>query len=234
LFYRGVGFFPSPLTLQLDANENHLRISTTNQEPLTDLFVLTILPGKARWQKLDRVSAARERTVKLDAHPFGSLTTAQREIAAEMKAALVRNGLYDREAQAMVDTWKGQWFAEQGVRVFYLLPSKWTDTSLPLEIQPRPDKVVRVMVGRAELITPSMEWELTKQIARYSTGDPMQRQEAVRGAQAIALGRFLEPATRKVLGRLPAREFSDAAWNLAREVAADQNRGALRDFVRTF
>lgn len=232
LFYRGVGFIPAPITLQLDANENHLRISTTNAHPIKDLFVLTVRNGKARWQQVASVSTAREGSVKLDARPFEPLVKAQRSIAAPMKTALVRHGLYEREAQAMVDTWKSQWFAEEGIRVLYLLPAPWTDEALPLQITPEPDDVVRVMVGRAELITPSMEWELIRQVARYSTGAPADRGEAVAGVEWLGLGRFLEPATRKVLGRVPSRAFSDAAWNLAREAGLGGRKA--NDLVRTF
>jgi hypothetical protein len=232
LFYRGVGFFQAPITLQLDANENYLRISTTNAEPISDLFVLTVRKGKARWQQVQAVNSARERSVKLDGRPFEPLAAAQRSIAAEMRAALVGHGLYDREAGAMVNTWKSQWFAEEGTRVLYLLPSKWTDRALPLRIQPQPDEVVRVMVGRAELITPAMEWEMIRQVVRYSSGDEMDRREAVLGLETLGVNRFIEPATRKILGRLPARDFSDVAWNLAREASLGGRKA--NDLVRRF
>ena len=60
----------------------------------------------------------------------------------------------------MVNTWQDQWFAEEGMRVLYLLPSAWTDRTLQLQVAPRPDSVVRVMVGRAEIIRPSDERKL--------------------------------------------------------------------------
>jgi hypothetical protein len=41
----------------------------------------------------------------------------------------------------------------------------------------------------------------------------------------LGLGRFVEPATRKILGRLPAKEFSRAAWNLAQEASKESDTG---------
>ena len=52
--------------------------------------------------------------------------------------ALVEQGLYEKEARAMVNTWQDQWFAEEGTRVLYLLPRAWTDRTLPLQVSPRP------------------------------------------------------------------------------------------------
>ena len=52
------------------------------------------------------------------------------KICDELSQALVKEGLYPREATAMVDTWKSSWFAEDGTRVLYVLPRAWTDRTL--------------------------------------------------------------------------------------------------------
>jgi len=219
LFYRGVGFFQAPLTMHLDGGEDQLRLSTSSSRPLTDLFVLTIRNGQARYQTLDRLEKGSDRGAQLSAKPFASLNVVRANLMGELAAALVKQGLYAKEAQAMVETWKDQWFAEEGTRVLYLLPRVWTDGILPLEIFPAPTSVARVMVGRAELITPSMERELGKQVLAYRDGDAGVKLQAVSEARAIGLGRFLEPATRKVLGKTPDPKLSQAAWQLAQEVS---------------
>ena len=89
--------------------------------------------------------------VAFGTQPFNALSQARAQLMREVVAALVTAGLYPKEATAMVDTWKDQWFAEQGTRVLYILPRAWTDRTLPLDVSPRPDRVVRVM----ELLTPS-------------------------------------------------------------------------------
>ncbi|HEY0550198.1 MAG TPA: hypothetical protein VGF13_11405 [Verrucomicrobiae bacterium] len=218
LFYRGVGFFQAPLTIHLNGGEDQLRLSTSCSQPLTDLFVLTIRNGQARYQTLDRLEQGSDRDAQLSAKPLASLNGVRANLMREMAAALVKQGLYAKEAQAMVETWKDQWFAEEGTRVLYLLPRVWTDGTLPLEISPAPASVARVMVGRAELITPSMERELGKQVVAYMDGDINAKLQAVNEVRAIGLGRFLEPATRKMLGKTPNPKLSQAAWHLAQEV----------------
>ena len=94
----------------------------------------------------------------------------------------------------MVDTWKDSWFAEPGDRVLYLLPRAWTDETLPMTLNPQPEKLVRVMVGRAEIITPKTVAELSGNLTKAAKGDTDGRKTA---AQEIkALGRFAEPALR--------------------------------------
>jgi hypothetical protein len=70
------------------------------------------------------------------------------------------------------------------------------------------------MVGRAEVITPGIEWQLLKQIVRFSESDPVTRPKIVTETRNLGLGRFAEPAVRRVLGKTPNPEFSRHAWNL--------------------
>jgi hypothetical protein len=219
LFYRGVGFFRAPLTIQLDGGEDQLRLSTSCSQPLTDLFVLTIRNGQARYQALDRLAKGDDRATQLSANPFAPLNGVRTKLMREMAADLVKQGLYTKEAEAMVATWKDQWFAEEGTRVLYLLPRVWTDGVLPLEISPAPPNIARVMVGRAELITPSMERELGSLALAYMDGDANGKLQAVAAARALGLGRFLEPATHKMLGKTPNAKLSQAAWQLAQEAS---------------
>jgi hypothetical protein len=116
----------------------------------------------------------------------------QTNIAARVEEALVSEGLFPDEARAMVNTWKDSWFTEEGVRVLYILPRSWTDETLPLTLNPQPDKLVRVMVGRAEIITPDTEMNLFQSLTKAQNGDANARQQSL--AQLKLLGRFAEPA----------------------------------------
>jgi hypothetical protein len=96
----------------------------------------------------------------------------------------------------MVKTWSDTWFEDQGVRLLYVLPRAWTDQLLPIEITPEPRELVRVMVGRSELITPSREAEIRNCITHFKQTDESRRLEAVRRFQEMGLGRFATPAIR--------------------------------------
>jgi hypothetical protein len=72
---------------------------------------------------------------------------------AELERILIARGLYPKEAQAMLNTWRDSWFKE-GTRLFYIVPAKMIESILPLDINPKPTGIVRVFVGRVELGRP--------------------------------------------------------------------------------
>src|SRR6185503_1647481 len=72
-------------------------------------------------------------------------------LGSSVTDALDATGLYHDEAEAMVNTWKRQWFATPGIRLLYLIPQSWTESSIPLSIDPAPEKMVRVMMIRVEV-----------------------------------------------------------------------------------
>jgi hypothetical protein len=223
LFYRGVGYFKAPLQASLGATDDTVVLKNSGTEPLSNLYVMFLRHGSGNYVFVHNLLPGKEQTVKLGTQAL-SLPSLRTELAEKMAASLVQEGLYKLEAKAMVKTWNDSWFSEEGLRVLYTLPRSWTDRTLPLKISPAPTEVVRVMVGRAEIITPSMEWELMKQITRYGENDARIREEAVVNARAIGLGRFAEAAVRRMVNRLPNREFSQTAWSLLTEMGKGQDK----------
>jgi hypothetical protein len=84
-----------------------------------------------------------------------------------MRQSLVEDGLFADEAEALLNTWELSYFKSAGWRLFFLVPRVWTDHYLPLELS-MPADVIRVMVGRIELITPEHR-HLVRQIAEAPT-----------------------------------------------------------------
>ena len=76
------------------------------------------------------------------------------------------------------------------------------------------------MVGRAELITPGMEWEWLKQVVRFTDGDTQSRARAVQDARALGLGRFLPPTVQRLSSRITSPEFQNTSWQLLQAVSA--------------
>jgi hypothetical protein len=105
---------------------------------------------------------------KFDESEFktGNLAT----VCAEMRSALVEEGLFGDEADALLNTWKLSYFQSPGLRLFYLLPRLWTDRVLPLRT-PVDAKMVRAMVGRVEIVTSSQR-QLLWQIAAGPASKP--------------------------------------------------------------
>ena len=217
LFYRGVGMFSAPLKVTSDgANAATLHLTNTGPEPLGQLFIHEVREGLARLGVLSGIAPGGKQTFAFSAkdEPV-QLAKTRADLAAQMQTALVAAGLYEREAAAMVKTWDDAWFAEPGLRVLYVLPRAWADRVLPLTLEPAPREVARVMVGRAEILTPAMEKALTLEVERYRTGNEAARATAIDHARSLQLGRFAEPAMRRLCLADPKnREFNNAAWEL--------------------
>jgi len=215
LFYRGVGHFRAPLTVSQLADGNTLILTNTAPEPLGNLFIYTVRGDEAKFVAVSQLPTGTARTVALRPDKgLAPLSGVRTELAGRLREALVGEGLYEREAAAMVQTWDDSWFGEQGTRVLYTLPRTWTDRMLPLTIEPAPREVARVMVGRAELISPEMEWNLLKQVVRFADADASTRARVIEDTRNLGYGRFLEPTTRRLMPKVPGREFSRLSWEL--------------------
>lgn len=227
LFYRGVGWFKAPLSVGIDDDEQHVSLTARSAEQISDVFVVTVRNGMMRFQKVDAAVSNVAVAIDVNTQPFGALRDVRQRAMHDMAAALVEQGLYAKEAQAMVKTWQDQWFEEEGTRVLYLLPRAWTDRTLQLRVSPQPDNVVRVMVGRAEIITPTMERKLREQILTFSRGDAQSKARAVAGA--LSLGRFLNAARWKA-GRDAIDDVQRrATWELNEALNAREAERSARN-----
>jgi hypothetical protein len=208
LFYRGVGNFATPLRLYYN-DLNNLVLENSTKEPLRSLFILKVEAGKAELRRIPQLDFKPLSGEQLGIPFHGSVQEVSTQLSAAMELALVAEGLFDQEAAAMVKTWKNSWFAEEGVRVLYLLPRQWTDQTLPLQLDPKPRELVRVMVGRSEVFSPKIESRFRELFSKAL--DPKFRGEAIAEMRSLPVGRFLEPA----LTRLTHLEMMEAKRKIA-------------------
>lgn len=216
LFYRGVGNFTAPLTVKPAGDDSSvLLVTNSGNDELRHIFAYEVRAQNARWLSVDRLSPNETVSIKLGDVKEISVDELRDALGATLREALTAEGLYERESAAMVKTWDDSWFAEQGTRVLYTLPRSWTDRVLPLQLTPAPRAIERVMVGRAEIITPIMERALAAEVERYISIDEADRALAVENTRKLGLGRYAEAVIRRVLSkerRSPA--FSAGSWNL--------------------
>ncbi len=164
LFYRGVGNFSLPVKFTLP-DDNTLHLKNVFKDTVPSVFVFNH-PGyddKVSFTPLDPLKAGEARTVKL-AEPKTSANW-RHEVYSGMRGALIQAGLFPKEADAMLQTWWNSYFERPGLRAFWIVPDTFTTGILPLTVQPAPNKQVRVLVGRSELLTPAFERELVNKIA---------------------------------------------------------------------
>lgn len=211
LFYRGVGHFEAPLKVTM-ANESQLLLNNNGKEDLLHLLVLKVTGQTFSVLTLDKLSPNTTQRVDMAKARAGT----RDDLKASLVKSLTAEGLFEAEAKAMVKTWEDSWLDEQGLRVLYVLGTKWTDRTLPLKIKPQPEETVRVMVGRAEVIAPSIEIALQESIKQYMKGN---QNQAVQSARTLGLGRFQEAAVRRLIKTNPGEAFSRAAFELISKTA---------------
>jgi hypothetical protein len=97
--------------------------------------------------------------------PMPALTSTRPALHRDLATLLVAEGLYAKEADAMIDTWRDTWF-EEGTRVLYIVPKPTVERILPLSISPTPQAMARVFVGRMDVITADHIADVRRAIAR--------------------------------------------------------------------
>lgn len=198
LFYRGVGNFGTPLKATMSAS-GEITLGNTGPEALKDLFIFEVNSGTGNFLHVREIPAGGQKTFVLGSERI-ALPKLMPQISHALATALTGHGLYQRESEAMVKTWNDSWFQEEGLRVLYVLPRAWTDQTLPITLKPSPRNLVRVMVGRSELITPGLENKLAGHLARAKAGDVSGWSDA--RILLKTCGRFASPVFYRVLAKI--------------------------------
>jgi hypothetical protein len=197
IFYRGLGEAKLPLAVRA-TDEGRLACDSASVNALTDVYVVRVEDNRGTYRYLPSVRCGDQ-----IAHPIPAMNHAQpvdrfaTEIADDLAARLVSHGLYVKEARAMVNTWRTSYFTTDGIRVLFVLPQSWTDRFIPMTIDPQPDELVRVMVGRIELLTPERERAAERAISNLTSSDPDVRARAF--AALRDQGRYVEPIVRRTM-----------------------------------
>lgn len=183
LFYRGVGDFEMPFQVKALGN-GKFTVKNTGKQAIPGHFLVNIQDRKLKFKSLGKLAADAEETVELPAE-----ATTEAKLAEAMVKALTEQGLYEAEAKAMVKAWQAAWFGENGTRVLYLVAESVTDQLLPIKIEPKPEKLVRVLVGRADVLTPERELEIDALVKRIN-GNSNADAQAADNTLSQQLGRY--------------------------------------------
>lgn len=157
LFYRGVSASPLPLFAKLNSDGKLVVKNLSEDEiPAAILF-------ERRGERVGyRFTGALTDETTLDPPVLNGSVDA---LYGDLEESLVAQGLYRDEAHAMLETWKDSWF-EEGSRLIYMVPRRFVDEVLPLRVNPEPGQIVRVFVGRLEIVTPATASAVKTAVAR--------------------------------------------------------------------
>ena len=196
IFYRGLG--QTPLPLSVSANGAQLTCGAAITEAVRHVYVLRVEQGKGAYKYVPSIRCGEQiRGIVPAMDGARPLAEFAGTIADDLAARLEESGLYAKEARAMVNTWRTSYFTSDGIRMLVVMPKSWTDAFIPLQISPAPDEIVRVMVGRIELLTPERERNTSDAISRLASPDAGVREAAFNVLREQ--GRYVEPIIRRTL-----------------------------------
>jgi hypothetical protein len=205
LFYRGVGRFPVPLSASV-SGDGRVVVENRGQEPVPGVILFENREGRIGY----RNAGAIEGAVTVDAPALdGSFA----QLRQDLETALIAQGLFPKEAQAMIETWRDSWF-EEGSRLIYIVPARAVDAILPLQVEPPPSQTVRVFVGRIELVT-SETRRLVESAVAKSDWSAMDR-----------YSRFLDPILKRIYSGSPSK--ANEVEHLFRNFQESTGAGACR------
>jgi hypothetical protein len=182
LFYRGVGHLLCPLQVRRTADGKTLQgmaqlggdLANCSPMQVRHLWLASFASdGQCAFRALPAVTLQPERggqkpsTLFSTAADFTPKEYSPANLPAlrrEMVLALKEEGLFQDEAEALLNTWQASYFKSGGLRLFFTVPRAWTDNYLPLEVSSSCE-ISRAMIGRLELITPAQR-ALLKQLAQ--------------------------------------------------------------------
>jgi len=178
LFYRGVSAVLPPLSAAVSSDgtvmlENHAR---------------PVIPNAVLFERRGNKIGYRMLGGITDPASFAqpALEGSLDALFSDLEGMLIAQGLFADEAHAMLETWKSSWF-DEGSRILYMVPRPFVDSVLPIAITPTPARLVRVFLGRMELITPATEQAVESAFARNDR------------ATLVKYGRFLDPILRAMI-----------------------------------
>jgi hypothetical protein len=170
LFYRGLGHFSPGLHTIVSQDESLLLRNDTGAE-IPYLLVFEKRADSVLWKACQSGLKAGQQVVIRENELAALNEKFPEPVYDSLKSGLLSQGLLESEASAMIQTWWTSYFESEGLRVFWVLPRAVTDRILPLDVKPAPEKTVRVLVGRSEILRPRAE-RMWLDAANRKSSDP--------------------------------------------------------------
>jgi hypothetical protein len=203
LFYRGLGSFTLPMRAEVSA-DGTLSFANGGEHAVPHLAAFEVSEGGrlGRWGWAHRVAPGATAGDLLADRPLvpwkGDVDGGAEEMKVFLRKVLRGQGMNADEADAMLATWSRSWFEAEGTRILYVVPRPLVDALLPLHVDPAPQAVERVLVGRIECIPPRTLAEVEAAVAVLGSSKDAKSIEAAK-TRLDRLGRFREAHLRRVL-----------------------------------
>jgi hypothetical protein len=87
-------------------------------------------------------------------------------------------GLFEDEAQSLVDVWKQEFFQAEGLTLFYRIPQEQYEKILPLTMKPKPVKLIRVGLVHRPYYDPALAEKVAGLVNDLNDDDYQKREQA--------------------------------------------------------
>lgn len=192
IFYRGLGQFQPQIQIQSSFGGLRLRANSIQSIPQALFLVNVDANGNSRG--VEGPALMPLYTAVIGQHTIEGLKDPSRndflsasQLREKLIQSLVKAGLHQDEAVAMLDTWENGYLKTPGLRLLYILPRAEVDQILPITMSPAPEKLERVFVARIEILLDTEEISTLNSIREQKENFDIQ-----------TLGRFAEPKLRRV------------------------------------
>jgi hypothetical protein len=198
LFYEGLCDFEPALGIKI-GKDNKITLTNQSDKAIRHIFIISVKDKDPRVDYIKELDAKKENSCDLPERKTA-------EPLKELEKALVEAGLYEKEASGMVRVWEKDFFKTDGLRVLYILSQEDYDKLLPVEINPKPKEIRRVMVVQIECPPPGLAKEIDELIQKLADGKFEVREKATE--RLIEIGR---PAIPKLKDALNHKD-SEVRW----------------------
>jgi len=151
IFYRGLASFTNPI-IPFYSKSGNIIVKNNCDQDLNYVLVYEMTEDGKRfiWENSKSLKAQYE-TMFIKSRTEISDQLWETSFRLKFIEALVSEGLYHDEAEAMLNTWNNSYFEKPGIKIFWTAPRQFTDEILPISFSVSPISLERVMVGRTEI-----------------------------------------------------------------------------------
>ncbi|MCJ8330491.1 MAG: hypothetical protein HRT89_17775 [Lentisphaeria bacterium] len=204
LFYRGVA--SRKPVMKASYAKDKLRIENTSEFKLGHVFVVYVKNAKVFDLQFSLDShAAKNISIKWD--QAVDVKTRSVQLRKIFQYYLEELGLFPKESKGMTDIWQKQYFENEGLRIFYVMPRKLQDSFLKLSFSVTPVSLIRTNVVQYEIFTPEREKAVFLMIQKLGAETFRERRKAQE--KLLKADEFSDAYMKKVLNEVDDPEISE-------------------------
>jgi hypothetical protein len=184
------GLIPGPKGAALAVAGEQVSLASRARYPLFDVTVVDRRsPGKVRAARVARLEPGSEQKALpfTESDPKAWPAAGIDALVTQLKGA----GLFEDEARALGQVWKKDFFETEGLSMFYRLPQDEYDRMLPLTVNPRPEKLARVMLVHHPHCEPDLAERVLGLVKDLESNDFNVRVQAHKRLEALGRTAFV-------------------------------------------